>query len=410
MIKLALRRNLIFPLQMLIFATLRELLSYLSSQFLEFNNSSIFTLLMFSGEFLGGLIFHLLQKRFLSQNKKRNELEFVNIRLVKGKENLAKDNKAKIIFIIFSLSFYDFEQSLLTIGIYKFTTLSITLEARFEGVFTIYIALFYHYLLKKPLLKHQKFSLKVIGICLLIIIITEIIFQEINIFLSYGQFFLTLLIILFIQFLGASIHIVEKYLFEYKNLSPFLVLMLEGLFGFILTLIYCLFYGSFIDIIKFYKINSTSKITFLIITFILYIILSGGKNLFRVVTTKIFNPVATSFMDYILNPLFIILYFLTLNDFTINEKRNFAYFILNLIIAFVISFCGGVFNEFLILFCCQLERDTHNQITSRSIIETPIGKLNEDDDDNRNDSLILESGKSKYIMQMEELNKFSLES
>ena len=130
MIKLALRRNLIFPLQMLIFATLRELLSYLSSQFLEFNNSSIFTLLMFSGEFLGGLIFHLLQKRFLSQNKKRNELEFVNIRLVKGKENLAKDNKAKIIFIIFSLSFYDFEQSLLTIGIYKFTTLSITLEAR----------------------------------------------------------------------------------------------------------------------------------------------------------------------------------------------------------------------------------------------------------------------------------------
>ena len=299
---------------------------------------------------------------------------------------------------------------MLSLEIYKFDTLSNSLEIRFRGIFTIYTALFYYYLLKEPLFKHQIFSLIIIGSCLLVIIITEIIFQEINIFLTYSEFFFCFLIILFIQLLHAIQDIIEKYLFEYKNLSPFLIIMLEGLFGFILTLIYCLFYGSFTDIIKFYKINSTSKITFLIITLTLYIILSGGKNLFRVVTTKIFNPVTTSFMDYILNPFFIILYFFTVNDFTMNGKKNYAYFILNLIISFVISFSGGVFNEFLILFCCQLERDTHNQITSRSIIETPIGKLNEDDDDNRSDSMILESGKSKYIMQMEELNKFSLES
>ena len=125
------------------------------------------------------------------------------------------------------------------------------------------------------------------------------------------------------------------------------------------------------------------------------------KYIFRVVTTKIFNPMATSFMDYILNPFFIILYFFTLNDFTINGERNYAYFILNLIISFVISFCGGVFNEFLILFCFKLEHDTHNQVTNRSIYENQISKIIEDDDDD--DDFILENGKSKYIIQMKEI-------
>ena len=60
MIKFALRRNLIYPLQMLIWATIREIDNNLINFFLKFSNSSIFTLFMFMGEFLGGLIFHLI--------------------------------------------------------------------------------------------------------------------------------------------------------------------------------------------------------------------------------------------------------------------------------------------------------------------------------------------------------------
>ena len=40
------------------------------------------------------------------------------------------------------------------------------------------------------------------------------------------------------------------------------------------------------------------------------------------------------------------------------------------------SFCGCVFNEFLILFCFGFERDTHNQVTKRSITENEINSLN----------------------------------
>ena len=142
--------------------------------------------------------------------------------------------------------------------------------------------------------------------------------------------------------------------------------MYQGLFGFILTIIYYLIYSPFNEIIQLYHKITTYKFIFLIISFILFVILSGGKNLFRVVTTKIFSPMTTTFLDYILNPFYIIYYFVVGSDFVANGKRNYIYFIFNLILALITSICGGVYNEFLILFCCGLERETHNQIVIRS--------------------------------------------
>ena len=346
MIKFALRKNLIYPLQMLIWGIFREIDIYLINLYLEFNNESIFSLLMFIGEFIAGLIFHLIQKRFLSSNIKANQSELLKIGFIKKNQNNTNNNKVKTIFLILFLPVFDFVQFLLSIENYKFTTLSVSIGKRFGGSFTIYTALFYYYLLKEPLFKHQIFSLIIIGICLLIIIITEIIFQEINIFLTYFQFFSALIITLLIQLFYAIIQTNEKYLYEYKNLSPFLILMLEGLFGFILTLIYCFFYETYIDIIIFYKNKSTSEFLFLILSFFIYIILCLFKNLFRAVTTKIFNPMTTSFMDYILNPFYIIIYFFKADDFFSNGKKNYANFIINLIISFIMAFCGWFLMNF----------------------------------------------------------------
>ena len=44
------------------------------------------------------------------------------------------------------------------------------------------------------------------------------------------------------------------------------------------------------------------------------------------------------------------------------------------------SFCGGVYNEFLILFCCGLERDTHSQVTRRSDVENELNVFYADED------------------------------
>ena len=84
-------------------------------------------------------------------------------------------------------------------------------------------------------------------------------------------------------------------------------------------------------------------------------------------------------MDYILNPFYLIYYYISGNDFISYGKQNVAYFIINLIISVIMSFCGCVYNEFLILFCWGLERDTHIQVTQRSGTETELNLYADDD-------------------------------
>ena len=171
LIKFALRRNLIYPLQYLIWSVLRDFESELISSLLDFNGI-IYTHLMFLGELLGGLIFYLYQKSFFKKEKKAQKSSLFPIELIESKQNFIKDKKLKIIFIIFSIGFYDFFQFLLVFPIDKFMTISGSLEKRLRGTYTIYTALFYYYISRVPIYKHQLFSFISIGICLLIFIIT----------------------------------------------------------------------------------------------------------------------------------------------------------------------------------------------------------------------------------------------
>ena len=260
-------------------------------------------------------------------------------------------------------------------------TISGSLEQRLRGSFTINNAFFYYFALKLPIFKHQFFSLTVIGICLFIIILTEFIFQEFNIFLTLGQFFLALLLIFIIQYSSALEESIEKYLYEYNQLSPFLVLLLQGIFGLIFSLIYCYFHDPFKDIIQFKNTKKNSEFIILIFTLVLYLILSGGKNLFRVVTTKIYSPMTTTFIEYMLNPFYNIYYFASGSDFISYGKLNVLYFIINLIISIITTFCGGVYNEFIILFFCKLEYETHGQIVKRARTETEFVQFNEGEEE-----------------------------
>lgn len=66
-LRFAARPNLIYPLQFLIYCLLRDLESTMLNKYLNFNDSLIFTTLMFIGEFFGGLISYLYQKKFLKK-------------------------------------------------------------------------------------------------------------------------------------------------------------------------------------------------------------------------------------------------------------------------------------------------------------------------------------------------------
>jgi len=376
MMKFALRNNLKYPLELLIFSFLRDLDNILIDYFFNFD-SLIYMSLMFLGEFFFGLIIYLYQTHFLNKNKGLKVNTYKSIILIRNKENLAIDSKTKIIFLVFIAGFFDFVQFMMSLYTPQFLYISGSLISRLAGFLTVFNALFYYYVLKLPIFKHQYISLIIIGICLILVIITEFIFQEINIFLSYGQFSMVFLLNFLLQFCNSMLDSVEKYLFEYNHLNSYLCLLLEGLFGFILSFIHGLFHSPFEEIIEFKKINSTSEFTILIFLLILYLALSGLKNAFRVATTKIYSPMTTTFVEYILNPFYLIYYFCSDNDFITNGNKNYAYFFINLIISLIISFFGFVFNEFIILFCCELEIDTHSQIVRRSMKEEEILNLSE---------------------------------
>ena len=378
MLQFALRNNLKYPLELLIFNVIRDTESQLIDYFFNFD-SLIYMSLMFLGEFFFGLIIYLYQTSFLNKNKGRKSIRYKSITLITNKGNLAKDSKTKIIFLVFIAGFFDFVQFMISLYTPKFLYISGSLESRLGGFLTVFDALFYYYVLKLPIARHQYFSLIIIGICLILVIITEFIFQKFNIFLTYGLFALVFLLTFVVQFCSAMVDSIEKYLFEYNHLNSFLCLLLEGLFGFILSFIHGLFNNPLDDIKVFKQNNSTSDFSILILLLILYLILSGLKNSFRVTTTKIYSPMTTTFLDYILNPFYMIYHFSFGDDFLSNEYRNYAYFFINLIISIIISFFGFVFNEFIILFCCKLEKDTHQQIVKRSMVEEEILKLYEID-------------------------------
>ena len=378
MLQFALRNNLKYPLELLIFNVIRDTESQLIDYFFNFD-SLIYMSLMFLGEFFFGLIIYLYQTSFLNKNKGRKSIRYKSITLITNKGNLAKDSKTKIIFLVFIAGFFDFVQFMISLYTPKFLYISGSLESRLGGFLIVFDALFYYYVLKLPIARHQYFSLIIIGICLILVIITEFIFQKFNIFLTYGLFALVFLLTFVVQFCSAMVDSIEKYLFEYNHLNSFLCLLLEGLFGFILSFIHGLFNNPLDDIKIFKQNNSTSDFSILILLLILYLILSGLKNSFRVTTTKIYSPMTTTFLDYILNPFYMIYHFSFGDDFLSNEYRNYAYFFINLIISIIISFFGFVFNEFIILFCCKLEKDTHQQIVKRSMVEEEILKLYEID-------------------------------
>ena len=395
MIKFELRRNLIYPLQYLIWTLARDFLTMFIKFLFNFTDSYAYIPFMFLGEiFLGGL-FHLYLKKIMPKKSDNKEQYFMAIKLIKNEEDDSDyfaplDSKVKIIILIFFASVFDAISFLLDAVITpKFKSLSASLSMRLYGFATISASFTYVYALKLPLFRHHKFSLSVIGFCLIVVIISEYFFQTMDLTMNYLKLTMAIVNIIISQILISCQDSIEKYLFEYNYMNPFVVLMYEGLFGFLLTFFFFFLPEYFQDVNKIYK-NKDKNFALFIFLLIVYMILSGLKNIFRVVTIKIYSPMAKMLTDYIINPLYFPYYCYVLDDFKDKKKiLNVGYITLNCIVAFIISFFGCVYDEFIILFCCKLEHDTHHQISKRSennfLME--LMKYDEDSDNNPENDL-----------------------
>ena len=293
-IKFALRHNLIYPLQYIIWSFSRNILTIVIKHVFNFGDSLFYIPIMYLGELLGGTIFYLYQKKYTAEKKEEEKDKyFMSIKLLSNKETdddyfIPLDNNRKILFLIFMSSYFDGFQFLLWNNIIpKYAGLSASLNSRLSGIAIISASVFYVYILRLPIFRHQKLSLLIIGICLFIVIILEFAFQQINIFLSYGDMIEALVFTTICQIIDSFNDIIQKYLFEFDFMSPFLVLMYEGLFGFVMSFFYFFNHEYLKDVKKVYEKEKESPGMFFLFIFLLflYCIFSGGKNVFRVVTT-----------------------------------------------------------------------------------------------------------------------------
>ena len=158
----------------------------------------------------------------------------------------------------------------------------------------------------------------------------------------------------------------EYYLMEFNSLSPQEILIYEGFFGLIFSFSQLMTDTPIEKLKKVYNETSIGLFILFIILLIIYAILSGLFNIYRLYTNKSYSPMAVTLANYFLNPFFMIYYYSSGDDFLIKGEKNILYFIINFFLAIIIALTGLIFNDFLVFYCCGLERDTYENISKRS--------------------------------------------
>ena len=162
--------------------------------------------------------------------------------------------------------------------------------------------------------------------------------------------------------------IIDKYLLEFESVDPFFIIMIEGLIGFLFSILFCFIENPIENLKHIYNKESTASFCLFVILLLLFYLLTAFRVAFRIMVNKIYSPMVLTLSDYFLNPIYIIYYFFK-GDFKSKEGRDIFYFVLNLILSILTAFSTFIYNEFIVLFCFGLEKNTYDQITKRSLTE-----------------------------------------
>ena len=271
MIKFGRRHNLIYAMIFVIFNFLLKADSILMKNYIKFNGSLFLTSLMFFTDFLSGLMVYLYNLKYL---KEKETSKFMGIELIQAPSNIPPpDSSITIFMLLLMASFLDFAENILS-SFYipeQFQDVSKSIEWRLKSIIICSSAFFCYFSLKFPIFKHQKITIITIYICLLIVIITEIIVYTGAENHSVNYILKVIFLMIIDHIFNSSLDIIEKYLLEYDFMNPYLILMIEGIMGFILSLIFSIFEDQFKQIRKIYNNESqTNRFSFLIICIVFF--------------------------------------------------------------------------------------------------------------------------------------------
>ena len=371
---------MLYLLALYICSYVRKIIIMIIDKYFNFNAPYIFLFMMTFGEIIGGLTVYIYQIILL---KKKKHVKYFGIKLIHNQNPMkSADGIFKKILLIFFAGFFDFIEYIIAVFyVPKIAKISPTIDTRLGCLSTITGALICTYALRFKIGKHHKFSLLVLSSCFIITIILELIYKPDDTPLSNFLFahFLVCCYMLNVTFTDCT----ERYLVDYDFVNPFIIIMMEGIFEFIMAVFYSIQINPFTEIVKQYEENNIGNFILLIFLLFLYLLFSAALNAYKIYCNAIYSPMARSLTDYFLNPFFNIYYFIWENDF----QKNYFYFFISEIMSIVMDFFCCLYNEYITLFCCGLDYDTRLAIYERAK-EMEIDprnysiELNADEDDN----------------------------
>ena len=382
MIRIRLRKNLLYLLVYYINWYIRKIIIIVIKQLFNFSSTYIFLYLMTLGEIIGGFSIFMYQNNSWKEKKKTKyfELELIYIE----EEIEVADGRFKRIILIFLASFFDFMEFTMC-NLYvplMDSRISPTIDFRLGCLTTIVSSLIYTNALRFKTGKHHKISLIFMSLGVLLSLIIEIIFQPDNI--SFDRFIFVRFLVCFYLTCISFTDCTEKYLVEFNFMNPFQILMIEGIFESFLDIIFSIGKDPFKDIIKLYEEKTIGEFFLFIGLLFLYLFVSTIVNTYKIYCNVIYSSMARSLIDYLMGPFFNIYFFIWKNDF----QNDYVYFFTSEIINIIIVFFSCVYNEYIILFCCDIAHDTKDEITIRALskdnktIDYRLGESSDDEDDN----------------------------
>jgi len=332
---------------------------------------------------IGGLIVYLYQQNSV---KKNHKVKYFGLDIYHQK-NVVIDGKCKKILLIFIASYFNYYNIIVSL-FYYIDYIPLSMDLRLSSIQIITSAFICAFSFDFKFKKHHKLSLIVIGICLFLSISHDMLYiiyyRYKNLRVPIFQYFTSLY-----YYIGFSFNnCIEKYLVDADYMNPFFILMIEGIFQLLMAFLTPIWgYDPFKD---FRQEKVQNNLALFIFLFILYILFQIVVNIYRIYCNVIYSPMARSLIDYFLNP-FINIYF-----FFVERKdfENVAYFIVTEIFCCTMSFFGCVFNEYIILYCCDLESETQDEIADRGekpMRQTELKLFLEKENNDENDNEIKDS-------------------
>ena len=364
MIKFGWRDSLLYPSLFILFIFIRRIVKLI----LEILYPDIkISYLMITFVF----VFELIVASLLlwNQNRKNKSVvkpKFLGISLIKQESLLDRpDSNFKIIVLIIFSSYFSITGALSRRNVSSGNNnIYDEFHAKFRSIEIILSSIICYFTFKNKIYKHHRFTLIIIFICLIIVVAFGVLLES-NKSIFFLNFFYTISSSLCRVFLD----IVEKYLYDVDFLDIYKVMIFESIVDLIISFNYFWLEVPRREITTILTINDGLKLFYIIGFLMLYTFFSGIKNVYRRFTVKKFTPMTRALAESILDPIFIIIGYLTT---TKKEQFDTIYFIITLICSLIMVFNSCVYNELFVLYCCDLEKNTHLAIEKQNNNESSL--------------------------------------